>query len=181
MDFILFVFVVLTVVMKVAANVAPENPPDDLVDGWCKGGQPTRTTGECICISGECKGDGCVHSALVFYKYSTCPTCECLPAKAGSSLMDGQKQRGAKPTEKKKKEAAVAQGVPAHLDPHSSLQFGYSPTAGDENLSFEEWLEENSRIMAAVVITILFVIIIGAHIFTKVCRGESDGPTAKTN
>ena len=171
--------------MKVAANMAPEKPPENLPDGWCKGGQPTRTTGECVCISGKCKGEGCIHSALVFYKYSTCPTCECVKVENGSSLLEPDGMRRdtyAKEQDKEQKSRSVsAEGVPVALDPHSSLQFGSSQPAGDEHPSYEEWLEENSRIMAAAVVTVFFVIIIGAHIYSKVCGSEGGQAAAKTN
>jgi hypothetical protein len=87
---------------------APDVAPD-LPDGWCnrKYGNPTRTTGECICKpNAVCTGPGCINEqGFIFYSGVTCPSCECVegkrePRKRGEKLsspgpiptLDRQKQ-----------------------------------------------------------------------------------------
>ena len=52
----------------------------DLPDGWCVGGTPTATTGECMCRS-TCEGPRCRNEqGFVWYAYKECPSCKCVAA-----------------------------------------------------------------------------------------------------
>jgi hypothetical protein len=73
-----FLLMVLCWICAVSSSRAPDKPPV-LPDGWCdlRYGTPTRTTGECICKTGECEGSGCKkQEGLVFYSGVSCPHCE---------------------------------------------------------------------------------------------------------
>jgi hypothetical protein len=62
-----------------SASRAPDVAPD-LPDGWCKGGYPTRTTGECMCTGKECSGPRCLREqGFIWYSGVDCPTCKCVP------------------------------------------------------------------------------------------------------
>jgi len=159
----MFVLFIIILVVIVRGNMAPDEAPD-LPSDWCKGGHPTRTTGECICVTGECEGPHCVRSGLVFYKYTDCPTCKCV--KPGTPKKDPTPPReGVVPPPPKNNRPP-----PTGDDPHSAHQFGTHATAealGDEHMSYEEWLEENWRYLFAVFASVLFVIVMGAYVYTK--------------
>lgn len=80
----MWIFLLILAILSLNASFAfraPDEAPD-LPDGWCdtRYGSPTRTTGECMCLSGNCEGAGCERGqGFVWYMYKKCPTCKCVP------------------------------------------------------------------------------------------------------
>ncbi len=65
-----------------------------LCKGWCdlRYGTPTQTTGECICKpSSICQGPRCEQAqGFIWYAYTQCPTCQCVPKEKGKDKeLDG--------------------------------------------------------------------------------------------
>ncbi len=142
------------------SNMAPEAPPTHLPEGWCVGGTPTRTTGECVCLN-ACEGKGCVHAGIIFYKYDDCPTCKCVqkilkvdlnnPNTVTKTILGhGQEATGEGRNEKE-------QGLMPHEIQAAGLAHTYVPTNPDEPLSMEEWLEESGRYIAAFAVSVIFI------------------------
>ncbi|KAG7374585.1 hypothetical protein IV203_013680 [Nitzschia inconspicua] len=83
LEILLSLLIRISVVEKtlVTAGYAPNDAPK-LPEGFCKHGDITATTGECMCHwqhKDGCKGAGCQYQmGLSFYHYS-CNDCECVP------------------------------------------------------------------------------------------------------
>jgi hypothetical protein len=74
----LFLIAILIVFIDryIDASRAPDRAPI-LPDGWCKGGKPTATTGECICSPGVCVGQGCRRDSGFEWYTPHCSMCHC--------------------------------------------------------------------------------------------------------
>ena len=108
----IFILVLILNIIFVESNRAPD-VSIDLPKNFCKYGKRTRTTGECICLSGLCEGSGCQHGDLVFF-HADCTDCHCLPSspkpkqeKAAASILDdgrgGEKEIGIQEHNEKEK------------------------------------------------------------------------------
>jgi len=147
----------MVVVVLVLSNKAPDEAPD-LPEGWCVNGRETKTTGECICVSGACEGPKCVHAGIVFYKYTDCPTCKCVK-KTRERDEAKVKTVGATPPADNREAKQV-------LKPHQ-----YHERAPDAvEMSWEEYWEESWRHYFAVFISIIFFGLLGASIMSKLTR-----------
>lgn len=159
----LLITIISIFLVRSVANRAPDVAPE-LPDGWCVGGRGTRTTGECICVSGECEGPRCIKSALVFYKYTDCPTCRCVSANTVTKAAAGAANTG--------KQRVVS----TPLNPHAVGQFGAHAepaVLGEDHISYEEWLEDNWRHIFAIVASMMFFGIAGIFVYLKVAaNGE---------
>ena len=130
---------------------APDVAPD-LPDGWCVGGTPTATTGECMCRS-TCEGPRCRNEqGFVWYAYKECPSCKCVAAApkapeagGGAAAPAAPAKRGADDEPSDDEEGYVP--YEGQHDP-----FGFEGEDGPELSPLEaalEWIDENSRAIFA--------------------------------
>lgn len=165
-SFLLFLYISLYL-----SSRAPDKAPN-LPDGWCnlKYGSPTKSTGECICKY-RCVGSGCKNEhGLNWYEYKVCPTCKCVSLN-GESENEIKKESISKKEEvevtkkdinkEKEKEKKVKieqrnqQYEQAQQSQESQQGENIEETPEEENVSFLDILEENSRVIFAGIVTIV--------------------------
>jgi len=167
----------------VGASRAPDQAPD-LPAGWCKGGTPTRTTGECMCPQ-ECRGSHCKREqGFVWYSGADCPTCECVKQGEAASSDSGSGSSAAA-AQKAPAAARANAGANAGAGPQPAAQRHLveekaEPAAGDLStdplLLLQEWCEDN---VVAVFVGVVATVVALACFAMIVLRDGQKGEEAE--
>jgi hypothetical protein len=166
--------VLLAIAAGVGARFAPDVAPE-LPIGWCdtRYGSPTATTGECICAE-ECEGRGCQRQlGFVFYEYTACPTCKCVPKKSDSRVAKGGGggEVEARQSEEQDMDIDLQQGFQRAPKNQNKRHFAFEDDeeqggggggGGDGGLlsDLSLWVEENGRLLFALVVGLVMAAII---------------------
>ena len=143
-----------TVLMAAVAVAmrAPDVAPD-LPDGWCVGGTPTATTGECMCRS-TCEGPRCRNEqGFVWYAYKECPSCKCVAAAPPAAEAAGRAAAPAAPAQPRGGDDEPPEDDEGYV-PYEGKHdpFGFEGEDAPELSTLEaaiEWIDENSRAIFA--------------------------------
>jgi magnesium-transporting ATPase (P-type) len=152
---ILFLFFFISV----NSNRAPEKAPD-LPNGWCdlRYGKPTTTTGECICLTGECEGSGCQNEqGFVWYEYKKCSNCKCMPRLKKEEMTTELKEirKEEKANRIKENERIRIENKENALNDMNNFNI-----EEEEIVTFMDILEENGRLIFVIAICIIIFIIL---------------------
>lgn len=121
----------------------------------------TTSTNECICMSRNCEGPKCQSGqGFVWYNFLDCPTCQCIAPDKEKMKLAAAKREAAKQREKEMGKIPV-EDLP---------KFDYSDDKETPATIFE-WLEDNSRVLFAIIVSLIALIIFGfiilANLTTK--------------
>lgn len=144
--FSLLIFLLLVLLTVCNAHRAPDVAPD-LPEGWCPPpyGKGTKTTGECICLSGGCEGPKCINdSGFHYFDYVKCPTCRCIKKEA--------KDKTFKPAVVKANSDKVDNKVGASSDSNDDSH---------QDDSMLAWLYDNA--------SVIFIVIVAIFMFLLAC------------
>lgn len=110
---------------------------DSSINCDLKYGKPTRSTKECICYK-ECVGNGCQRSqGFIWYNYETCTSCRCIGKDENVEVMEDLPRR---------------QGQQRQSEAEES--------EGDPEWSLLEYLEDNWRLIFAIIVSMLFILLL---------------------
>ena len=146
--FTIFIINILSVESNRAPDVSMDLPPD-----FCKVGKKTRTTGECICLSGLCEGSACQRGDLVFYSFADCPDCRCLPKQSQKERVHvASKLESTKEDEKENAEYSEKEKITPNI-----LETERQHSAQEEAaLDHELFMEDLYRYSGAGIVSIIF-------------------------
>lgn len=148
LNFIVF----LLIFNQISCSRAPDEAPD-MRDDFCSDGKRTKTTGECICLTGMCVGSKCVHAGIVYYPHD-CHDCKCV-AKTEADLEDNKSKDIHESAAMK-----AAKQVPMMHD----LKGDEDNKDKEEEESWEEYIDDMIRYSGATIITFVFFLFIYIHV-----------------
>ena len=140
---------------------------------WCRGdgARATKTTGECICLNGECLGPRCRRELeFVYYVYSECSTCICAtrdspsPSSSGGNDNDYVKTPLSKKADAKNaKKRFTAASNSNNMNNNNYNNNNNDNKNDDDNDAFSlmEFIEENARVVFACAFTSLLLLLFG--------------------
>jgi len=163
---------------------------------WCKGegSRPTRSTGECICLYRNCKGPKCVkEQEFVYYVYTECPTCECTRKESNSnsdsnsnSNSDSNHNRDSnietstpisRKNDKKKRFTAVSNSNSNNNNDNSKFINDNNENEEDDSFSILEFVEENVRLIFAIIMIIFLSLLILPLLIGTIKEGKTKDAT----